>query len=145
MKGALFCAQTKFKVGFFDVDSMDVVWHGNYVKFLEVGRCHLLDEIGYNYNNMRSDGFAFPVVELKLKFVKSLLFDETATIKSYLIEYENRLKIAYEIFNEKGELVNKAESTQMVVKISTGETMFVCPENFTKKVLTAIEKSGGES
>ncbi len=37
---------------FFDVDSMNVVWHGHYVKYLEVARCALLDQIGHNYNDM---------------------------------------------------------------------------------------------
>ncbi|WP_258031844.1 acyl-CoA thioesterase [Campylobacter concisus] len=37
------------KVAFFDVDSMEVMWHGNYVKYLEMARCELLDKLGYNY------------------------------------------------------------------------------------------------
>ena len=31
-----------FQVEFYDVDSMQVAWHGNYVKFMEVARCALL-------------------------------------------------------------------------------------------------------
>ena len=41
----------------------------------------------------------------------------------------------YEFYNiETGELTTKAESTQMAVNIASGETMFVCPEIFVKKV-----------
>lgn len=48
-----------FKVAFFDVDSMEVMWHGNYVKYLEMARCELLDKLGYNYIAMKKDGYAF--------------------------------------------------------------------------------------
>jgi acyl-CoA thioester hydrolase len=39
-------AETEFTVEFYDVDSMEIVWHGNYVKYLEKARCVLLDHIG---------------------------------------------------------------------------------------------------
>lgn len=134
----LYTVETEFKVEFYDVDSMNIAWHGNYVKFMEIGRCALLDRIGYNYNGMKEDGYLFPIVEIKVKYIRSLVFNETAVIKSSLVEYENRLKIRYEIFNQKGELATKAESTQMVVNASTGETMFVCPPHFIEKVETLI-------
>ena len=52
-----------------------------------------------------------------------------------LVEWENCIKIKYEFYNVKtGELTTKAESTQMGVNIASGETMFVCPEIFVKKV-----------
>lgn len=46
-------------VPFFDIDSMDVVWHGHYVKYLEVARCALLDDIGHNYTQMKDSGYAW--------------------------------------------------------------------------------------
>ena len=61
-------ASTEFKVEFYDVDSMGVVWHGNYVKYMELGRCALLDKIGYGYNEMKESGYAFPVTSIKLKY-----------------------------------------------------------------------------
>lgn len=35
----------EFKAEFFDTDPMGIMWHGNYVKYLEMARCKLLDEI----------------------------------------------------------------------------------------------------
>ena len=29
----------EFQIEFYDVDSMQVAWHGNYAKFMEVARC----------------------------------------------------------------------------------------------------------
>jgi acyl-CoA thioester hydrolase len=57
--------ETEFKVEFYDVDSMDIVWHGNYVKYFEKARCALLDKIGYGYQEMRASGYAFLVTDLR--------------------------------------------------------------------------------
>ncbi len=142
MEKVLCCVEKEFTVEFYDVDSMNVAWHGNYVKFMEVGRCALLDAIGYGYKEMVRDGYAFPVVTLNLKYIRSLYFGEKAVIKSYLIEYENRLKIKYEIFNSKGELTTRAESVQMALDIEKNESCFVCPETMIKKVESYIKSEG---
>lgn len=134
MDKALYTVETTFNVEFFDVDSMQVAWHGNYVKYMEIGRCRLLDKIGYGYEQMVETGYAFPVTGINIKYIRSLRFNETATIKSSLIEYENRIKIRYEIYNSKGELTTKAESTQMALRLSDWQSEFVCPKVFTDKV-----------
>lgn len=127
--------ETKFKVEFYDVDAMRIVWHGNYIQFMEKSRCALLDAIGYNYNEMINDGFMFPMVAVKIKYRHSFAYGDTVRAKATLVEWENRLKIAYEFYNEKtGKLCTKAESTQMAVSIATGETSFVCPP----KLLNAV-------
>ena len=124
-----------FPVEFYDVDSMKVVWHGNYVKYMEKGRCALLDKIGFGYLEMEKEGVAFPVVDVKLKYKKSLRFGDKVRVVSSLTEYENCIKIAYEIYNaQTGELCTKGESTQMAVEISSMETKFVCPKVFVDKV-----------
>ncbi len=60
-------AATVIRAQFFDLDPMDLVWHGNYAPFREQGRCELLDRLDYNYTQMRKSGFTFPIVELRVK------------------------------------------------------------------------------
>ena len=50
------------QVQFYDLDPMDVVWHGNYVKYMETARCALLSKIQYDYTEMVKAGYAWPVV-----------------------------------------------------------------------------------
>lgn len=128
-------ASAEFRVEFYDVDPMGVVWHGNYVKYMELGRCALLDKIGYGYSEMKESGYAFPVTSLKLKYIKPLLFKQKAVVKAVLTEYENRIKIEYLIYDkESGELTTKGESIQMALNMETRETSFLCPECFIRKV-----------
>ena len=134
--------EKKVTAEFFDVDAMNIVWHGNYVKFMEVARCSLLDKIGYGYKEMIKDGFAYPVTSINLKYVRSVYFSDTVNIKTYLVEYENCIKIKYEIFNEKGELCTKAESTQMALKLETNESCFECFPTFIQRVEKILRDEG---
>ena len=54
----------KPKFLFFDVDAMHIVWHGNYVKYLETARCAFLSSIGYDYNEMGRQGYSWPIVQM---------------------------------------------------------------------------------
>ncbi len=128
-------AEIVFPVEFYDVDSMRIVWHGNYVKYMEKARCALLNSLNYNYIDMENSGYMFPLVDIKFKYIRSLRFGEHCRIKCRLTEYENCIKIAYDFYcDETGELTTRAESTQMCVRISDGETCFVCPDIFIKNV-----------
>ncbi len=133
-------SESKIRVEFYDVDSMDVVYHANYVKYLEVARCDLLDKIGYGYKQMRAANYVFPITTLNVKYVRSLTFGQTATVKASLLEWENRIRIKYEIRSQDGALVTKAETTQMAVKMPKGETCFVCPKELTDKVEAILAK-----
>ncbi|MCH5283572.1 MAG: acyl-CoA thioesterase [Treponema sp.] len=121
---------------------MNVVYHGNYVKFLEVARCNLLDKIGYGYNEMVATKFMFPIATMSLKYIHSLQFEEEAIVKATLVEWENRIRIKYEIRSLKtGQIVTKAETTQIAVKMPEAETLFVCPKIFTEKVEAIIRSA----
>ena len=135
MRNAKICEEIVFPVEFYDVDSMRVVYHGNYVNYMEKGRCALLDKIGFGYHEMEKAGYMFPVVDIKVKYLHSLTFGDKVKVVAGLTEYENCIRIAYEIYNaDTNELCTKAESTQMAVEIATKETKFVCPQKFVSLV-----------
>ena len=113
---------------FFDIDSMDIVWHGHYVKYLELARCALLDRFDYGYTRMRESGYAWPVVELRLKYVRAATFNQPLIVRATIVEWQNRLKIDYAIRDAKtGEKVNTATSIQVAVDMATREMQFVSP------------------
>jgi len=134
-------AETEFTVEFFHLDPMQVVWHGNYINYFEIGRRVLLEKIGYSYNDMKESGYFFPVIEVSAKYTGSLRFLDCAKVKAILLEYENRLKIQYEIRNVKtGVVVTKGYSTQMAFDVKAGESCFLCPKIFVEKVEALIGK-----
>ncbi|NLR76099.1 acyl-CoA thioesterase [Leeia aquatica] len=114
-------------VPFHDIDTMDVVWHGHYIKYLEIARCALLRKLDYDYPQMKASGFAWPVVECNLKYVRPARYGQRLAVTATLLEYENRLKLSYEIHDEQGARLTKAVTTQVAVCLKTGEMQFVSP------------------
>ena len=128
-------AEVEIEVQFYDLDPMDVVWHGNYVKYLEVARCALLDSIGYNYTQMKQSGFSWPVIEMNLRYIRPAVFGQKLRLRAELVEHENRLKIDYLISDAAtGKRLNRASTSQVAVDIATGEMCFVSPAILFEKL-----------
>lgn len=136
----LLSASVKFRVQFYEVDSMGVVWHGNYINYMETARCALLNKVGYGYKVMEVEGYVFPVIKLNIKYVRSLHFEEEATITAFLIEYKDCLTIEYKIVNANNETVLKAQTKQVAVKWKVHETQLQSPSLFIKRVEECIKK-----
>ena len=124
-------------VPFFDVDSMHIVWHGHYVKYLEVARCALLDRLGHNYTAMQASGFGWPVIDLQLRYIRGATFGQRLTVRASLVEWENRLKIHYLISDaDSGERMTRASTVQVAVHIDSGEMQLVT----SQAMLDAVAK-----
>jgi acyl-CoA thioester hydrolase len=114
---------------------MEIVWHGRYVKYLEVARCALLDKIGYNYVEMKNSGYAWPIIDMHLRYVGSATFGQKLKLRAEIVEWENRLKIDYLITDaETGKRLNKASTTQVAVHIESKEMCFVSPPVLFEKL-----------
>ena len=135
-------AEIEFAVEFYDVDPMRIVWHGNYIKYFEKARCALLNKVGYNYLQMEETGYQFPVTSISAKYIGSFRFGERVRARAVLEEYENCIKIRYELRDAAaGELRTKGNSTQMAVNIVTGESCFLCPKIFTDRVEALLREN----
>jgi acyl-CoA thioester hydrolase len=130
---------TEVLVPFFDVDTMHVVWHGHYVKYLEVARCALLDRLDHNYTQMLESGYAWPVIDLQLRYVRGAVFGQRINVRASLVEWENRLKIDYLITDKKtGERLTRASTVQVAVAIETREMQLASPKAFVEAVERAL-------
>lgn len=114
---------------FFDIDAMEIVWHGHYVKYLEVARSALLAKFGYDYPQMRASGFAWPIVDMRLKYVRPASFGQTLKVRAEIVEWENRLRIEYLMRDaQTGQKLNSAYTIQVAVDMATKEMRYVCPQ-----------------
>ena len=137
-------SETETIVEFFHLDPLNVVWHGNYINFFEIGRRELLRKLHYDYDDMKISGYAFPIIEIYAKYLKPLRYKDRISIKAVLEEYEHRLKIKFEIRNiETKELASKGVSTQMAFNLKTMESCFFCPKILIDNVETLMQKNPG--
>jgi acyl-CoA thioester hydrolase len=128
-------AEVELQVQFFDLDPMQIVWHGNYVKYLEIARCALFDHIDYNYEQMKASGYAWPVIDMHLRYIGSARFGQKILLRATLVEWENRMKIDYLITDTaSGKRLTRASTTQVAVDIASGEMCFVSPPVLFEKL-----------
>lgn len=136
-------ATVEFGIEFYDVDSMQVAWHGNYVKFMEVARLALYRKIHYDYYEMEKSGYVWPVVDLHIKYLRPMVFMQKIRCEVTLTEYEICMKMAFKFMDaETGKVLTRAESTQMAVDMKTKESCFVCPPCFVDKVRAQMKAEG---
>ena len=122
-------------VPFHDVDSMEVAWHGHYIKYFELARCDLLTNINYDYPQMREEGYAWPVVDISARYVKPARYGEKLEVYAVLLEWEVRLVIHYFLFSaQSGDLLTKGRSVQVPLLVRTGELEFGCPDHLLERV-----------
>lgn len=132
---ALIEASAEVTVPFHDVDMMSYAWHGHYAKYLEIARCVLLDKMDYNYQQMVDSGYMWPIIDMRIKYVKPGKFGMKLSILAQLVEYENRLKIDYQISDAKtGKKLTKAYTVQVAVDMATEEMCFVSPDVLFEKL-----------
>lgn len=120
---------------FYDVDAMEIVWHGHYVKYLERARSALLGRLGYGYLEMRASGFAWPIVDMRLKYVAPAFFGQALKVKATIVEWETRLRIEYLVTDAaSGRKLNVAHTVQVAVDMATREMRYVCPAVLWEKL-----------
>lgn len=122
-------AEVELTVQFYDLDPMEVVWHGNYAKFFEVARCALLDDISYNYSEMKASGYAWPVIDLHVRYMQPLVFGQKIVVRAEIVEWEHRLKIQYTIRDAaSGQRLTKGTTVQVAVELATRTMCLQSPE-----------------
>jgi acyl-CoA thioester hydrolase len=134
MKKVYASASVELEVPFHDIDMMGIAWHGHYVKYLEIARGAMLETIEYNVKEMEASGYAWPVIEMNIRYAKPLLFLQKIRVQADLVEIENRLKIAYIIFDiESGKRLTKAYTVQVALGLVSGEMLFASPRVLLEK------------
>lgn len=128
-------ADIELSPAFHDLDPMAVVWHGHYLKYFELARCALLQKIDYDYPQMRDSGYAWPVVDLRSKYVAPLRYEQKVKVAAKITEWENRLKIEYLVTDvESGKVLTRAYSIQVAVNMKTQEMCFSSPKILMQKL-----------
>jgi acyl-CoA thioester hydrolase len=132
-------ATIQTRAQFYDLDPMEVVWHGNYPRFLEQARCALLDKIAFNYLEMSRTEYIWPIVDMRIKYLRPIRFGQEVRVTATLAEYENRIKIDYAVTDAaSGEVVTKAQTIQVAVHKATSETAFESPAALLQAVRRAM-------
>jgi acyl-CoA thioester hydrolase len=107
----------EIEVRYAETDQMGVVYHANYLVWMELGRTQLIKDLGFNYAEMEKDGIISPVIDIQASYKKPLRYGDKAIIKTWIEQYDGfRVTYGYEIFNGSGELAVTGQSKHVCVK-----------------------------
>jgi len=89
-----------------DTDAMGIVYHANYIKWLEIGRNELMREIGVVYAELEAQGYNLPVIELNCHYLSPARYDEIVVIETEITTIRRAsIRFDYVIRDEKKERV----------------------------------------
>jgi acyl-CoA thioester hydrolase len=126
--------ECQVRVRYAETDQMRVVYHGDYVQYLEIGRVELMRKLGATYREMEENGVMLPVLKLELKYIRPAKYDDLLTIQTIVKEMPNtRLRFHHQIFNEEKTLLTTGLVELVFVNIATGRPI-VAPVHFVEKL-----------
>lgn len=76
----------RIRVRFAETDAMGIVHHAAYLPYLEEARVAYLREIGHPYNTLRTDGVDIAVLEVSVRYLRPLHFDDEVDVHLTLAE-----------------------------------------------------------
>ena len=108
--------ETTFRVRYAETDQMGIVYHANYLVWMEIGRVEFCRAAGLNYRDLeRDDGVLLIVAEANLRYISPAHYDEEILVRTRVAAAHPRmLTFGYEIYE-------KASGR----KLATGETKHV--------------------
>ncbi|MDJ0735897.1 MAG: thioesterase family protein [Nostocaceae cyanobacterium] len=112
-------------------DYAGVVWHGNYLTWLEEARVEYFRSIGIEFADLVALGCDLPVVELSVRYHRSLRLGMMAVVKTRMKVTGVRMNWDYAIVSPGGdELYVSAKVTLVAVDQKKGKIMRQLPVNF---------------
>jgi acyl-CoA thioester hydrolase len=131
--------EIEIKAEFYEADPMGVVWHGRYVQYFERARTALFEDLGFGWPEMNAAGYLWPVVDLQVRYTRSVRPGQRVRVRVGIKEWENRVVLDYAIFDAvSGERLTKGSTTQVAVRESDGELLFEVPEVLKKLIRAAL-------
>lgn len=126
----MYTHETTVRVRYAETDQMNVVYHGNYAQYFEVGRVEAMRALGLSYKELEAMGIIMPVIEWTAKFLRPAHYDDLLTVRTTLKEFprDHRIDFLQEVYNEKGKLLTSGKVHLFFLLSATMEKTSMPPE-----------------
>ena len=123
--------EVKISVPFFDLDPMQIVWHGNYLNYFEIARAALFEHYGVDlYSYYDREKIIFPIIRTSTKHIFPLRHRDEIICKATLADANIKLVVDFEIRKTADNSVcARGRTEQVAVKTPEMETLFSIPQD----------------
>lgn len=82
------------KVYYADTDAYGVVWHGSYLRWLEIGRVEMCEMMGYTLLELEEKNIVMPVVNINVRYKSSAKINDILIVETTIQKY-NSLSVTF--------------------------------------------------
>lgn len=75
------------KVYFSDTDNYGVVWHGSYLRWMEMGRVDFCSALGYTLKELEGMDILLPVSSINIKYKSSAKLEDIVVVETQVSEF----------------------------------------------------------
>ena len=129
------------QVFYSDTDAYGVVWHGSYLRWLEMGRVFYCEQLGLDLISLKENDIVIPVTNLNVRYKASAKLDDTIIIETWIEKY-NSLSVTFaQVIKSKatGKVFIKAQF-DVVATSRVGKLYRKMPQMLTDAFEKGLEK-----
>ena len=106
--------QIKHRVYYNETDQMGRVYHANFLFWMEKARTEWLRVRGISYKELEDLGIMLPVLDLSIKYINPVSYDEEVIIDVSIEEFTKlKVKFLYKFFNKNNVIFAESKSTNV--------------------------------
>ncbi len=83
--------ETTLRVRYAETDQMGVVYHSNYLIWMEVGRVELCRSLGVRYREMEQEGILLTVAEAGCRYHSPARYDDEVVVRTWIEQSHQRM------------------------------------------------------
>jgi acyl-CoA thioester hydrolase len=122
----------EISVRFSEVDSMKIVWHGNYLKYFEDGRESFGLKFNLGYLEVYRHNVMIPIVKVNCDFKRPLVYgDELVVETKYIPTEAAKIVFEYIVSRKKDSVIMATGSSTQVFLTPEGELILNAPDFYT--------------
>lgn len=126
--------EVKMKVPFFDLDPLQIVWHGNYLKYFDIARSELFDGLGVDLFEFHDrTRYIFPIIRSSVKHIRPLKRGDEFICRATVKEARTKIVVAFEIrLVADGTICARGTTEQAAVLAPEMEMVYTIPEEISR-------------
>ncbi len=119
---------TEIEVRFHELDPLGIVWHGNYIKYFEIGREDFGVKHGLCYTDLKRESIATPVVSIQCDYKSYVRYGEKLTIEtSFVNNPAAKIILKYKVLRSENKKLAAEGKTVQVFTDVEGNLLLILP------------------